>query len=217
MALARSWSDVGSAVVCGVLCVYKWLCGVCMYMQCCVGGVLVLCVYACGVVRGCCVVVVVVVWCDVWVLCWCCVGVGWSVCVSFLSFFSFFSQLSSLSFSFSFCLPFLSSLSFLLLFSLLSSFFSFSLFHSLFPHTVLRTDQPTNFEAFCCDLAHLGTWVTVPSVPHPLPSLLLFPSTKRGLFITGIFPARNLFLLQFYINSKKSPPGEITSVAIPKQ
>ena len=36
---------------------------------------------------------------------------------------------------------------------------------------------------------------------------------KKGTF-TGIFPARNSFLLQFKINSKKSPPGEITSVTV---
>ena len=62
MALGRI--VVGCAVLCwwcvGVVCVYACgvVRGVCMYMWCCVGGVLVLCVYACGVVRGCCVVVV---------------------------------------------------------------------------------------------------------------------------------------------------------------
>ena len=118
----------------------------------------------------------VCMWCCAWVLCGGgggCGGVVLVLCWSFLFVFSFFSQLSSLSFSF--CLPFLSSLSFLLLFSLLSSFFSFSLslFHYLFPNTVQRTDQQTNFEAFRCDLAHLGTWVTdlslilSPLLPHP--------------------------------------------------
>ena len=64
---------------CAVLtCVCTCGCVVCVCtcgVVCCVGGVLVLCVFACGVVHGCCVVVVG--WCGVWVLCWCCVGVGW--------------------------------------------------------------------------------------------------------------------------------------------
>ena len=48
-----------------------------------------------------------------------------------------------------------------------------------------------------------------------LPSLpLLLLKKSRDLLITVIFPARNLFLLQFYINSKKSPPGEITGVTV---
>ena len=33
-------------------------------------------------------------------------------------------------------------------------------------------------------------------------------------FITGIFPARNWFLLQLKINSRKTPPGEITGVTV---
>ena len=52
----------------------------------------------------------VVVWCDVWVLCWCCVGVGWGVCVSFLFFLFFLSIIFSL---FLFLFLFLSSLSLL--------------------------------------------------------------------------------------------------------
>ena len=90
-----------------------------------------------------------------------------------------------------------------------------------------------NFEAFECDLAH-GRCTAVSSLPPSLPSLLpslplLLQKKKRGLFITGIFPARNLFFitvcklipknrrrvklqaLQFYINSKTRRDGTPTS------
>ena len=92
---------------CAVLtCVYMWLCGVCMYVWCCV-----LCWWCVGVVCVCLHVVLCmgVVW-------WCCVGVGWGVCV-FLCFS--LNSLHSLSCSLSFCLLCLSFFS--PLFSLLSS------------------------------------------------------------------------------------------------
>ena len=61
--------------------------------------------------------------------------------------------------------------------------------------------------SFCA--RNVVTHVTI--LPPPPPPL---PTRKRELFITGIFPTRNLFLLQFKINSKKSPPGEITGVTV---
>ena len=46
-----------------------------------------------------------------------------------------------------------------------------------------------------------------------VPPLLL--KKKEGIFhYRNIFPARELFLLQFYINSEKSPPGEITVITV---
>ena len=126
-------------VVC-CACVLRWLCvcdvccGVC-------GVVVFLCLY-----MWCCLLCVHVV--CVW-----CVGVVWCVVCSFLSCFLF----SLFSFSFLFCFFFF--------------FFSFSFF--LFPFLLLllllallssllttkqcvknRSDQPTNFEAFECDLVH---------------------------------------------------------------
>ena len=103
---------------CAVLtCVCTCGCVVCVCtcgVVCCVGGVLVLCVFACGVVHGCCVVVVGSA------VCGCCVGAvlvwGGVFCV-FLCFS--LNSLHSLSCSLSFCLVCLSFFS--PLFSLLSS------------------------------------------------------------------------------------------------
>ena len=150
----------------------------------------------CGVWCGWCVVLVLVSGGGgvVWVLCGCCVGVVWwcgvvwcdVVCVGFLS-----SQFSSFSF--------LLSLFSLLSFSLLFLFF-FSLLFSP-PNTVERTDQPTRRPTS----RHLNViWRTVGAqqsvlslLLSPPSSLLSLPSSKkrRELFITGIFPARELFFI----------------------
>ena len=147
---------------------------------------------------------VVVVLCVVYMLC-----VVWVVCVFvFLCCFTFFSQFSSLSFLLSL---FPSSL-----FSLLSSL-PLPLLSSLLATKHCGKNRSTNtaanFEAFECDLAH-GRCTAVGSLPPPLslpppfsPSPPQKKKKKRELFITGIFPARNLFLLQFKINSKKNAAG----------
>ena len=188
---------VGCWRCCGVRCV---VCDVCVQ-------VVVWCVYVHVVLCWWCVgVVCVCMWCCAWVLCGGggvvrCVGVVlvlcWCgvVCVCFFLSFSLFSlnYLLSLSLSlslsvFPFFLLFLSSLSL-----------------SLSKHCV--KNRSTN------KLRGVLMWSGAPwyvgdgSLPHPLPSLLpslllLFPSKRRWLHITGIFLARNLFLLQFKINSK---------------
>ena len=154
-------------VVCCVVwvtCVYMWLCGVVLCgVVCCVGGVCtcgcVMCVCTCGVVRECCVVVVVV-WCGVWV-CWCCVGV---VC--------FFSQFSSLSFLLSFFLLFL----------------SFFIFSSLFPSRQQTLYKSTDQQTWRPTLRRLNVmWRTVRSQQLPtnctecshLSSLLLLPQPEK--------------------------------------
>ena len=68
-----------------------------------------------------------------------------------------------------------------------SLFLSFSLAPSL------------TLEAFGCDLVQ-SKCTAIGSLPPPLPSLLpspppLLKKKKRELFITGIFPARNLFFI----------------------
>ena len=103
----------------------------------------------------------------------CCVGVVWWCGVSFCVFFLF-------------------SLSSLLSLSCSRSFFLFSSF--LLLSSLLAT--AANFEAFECDLAH-GKCTAVGSLPPPLSSLLLslppLLKKRRELFITGIYPARELF------------------------
>ena len=61
------------------------------------------------------------------------------------------------------------------------------------------TNTVANIEAFECDLAQ-GKCTAVGSLPPPLPSLLPSPplllnKKKRKLFITRIFPARELFYI----------------------
>ena len=59
------------------------------------------------------------------------------------------------------------------------------------------TNTAANIEAFECDLAQ-GKCTAIGSLPPPLPSLLPSPPPllkKRKLFITGIFPARELFCI----------------------
>ena len=196
MALAGSWPVVGGAhiqaftffvsksrsVVRGAV-----VCCVCMRVLCCV-----VCV-VCGV--G------VWWWCCVGV-CGCCVGVVWVLCCVFLCvlccFSVFFSQFSSFSFLLSL---FLSSL-FFPLFSLISSL-PLSLLSSLLATKHCgknrSTNTASNFEAFECDMAQ-GKCTAVGSLPPPLPSLLPSPppflkKKKWELFITGIFPARDLFFI----------------------
>ena len=158
------------------------------------------------------------------VLCgvWC--GVV-SICVVF---FSLFSQFSSFSF--------LLSLSF---FSLLSSLFS-SLFSSSFSLSFLlatkhygknrSTNTAANIKAFECDLAQ-GKCTAVGSLPPPFsPSP---PQKKkeetfyyRNISGEGIILHYSYILIQknrrrvklqslnFYLNSKKSTPGEITVITV---
>ena len=130
------------------------------------------------------------------VLCGCCVVVWCGVvrCV-FVSFFSFFSQIL--------CFLFLA--------------LSLSFFSLLFspPNTVERTDQPTRrptSRLLNVIWRRAGAQQSVLSLLPSLPPLL--KKKRRELFITRIFPAREFFLLQFYINSEKSPPGEITDITV---
>ena len=130
----------------------------------------------------------------------------------------------SLSFLFSF--PFASPFFFSLILIFLSSFsFSFSLAPSLtlalalvLPLPLLSsllatkhygknrsTNTAANIEAFECDLAQ-GKCTAVGSLPPPLPALL--PQKNRELFITGIFPARNLFFITTLNKIKKIAAGE---------
>ena len=162
-----------------------------------------------------CVVFCVYMWCCVWCVCgvcalFCCGG-ACVVCVVKLGTLSLLLSLIPLIFPFRFPFLFLSSfscssslaLSLTLALALVISLFLLSLLFSP-PNTMERnrsTNTAANIEAFECDLAQ-GKCTAVGSLPPPLPSLLLFslPSSKkkkRELLILGIFPARNLFLLQF--------------------
>ena len=143
------------------------------------------CVCTCGVwccvmscVMSCLVCCVVVVLCGVWVFCF-----SLSLFLSIL-FFLFLALSLSCSFLLLSCLPL----------SLLSS----SSFSSLFSS---RHQTLLNFEAFACDLAH-GRCTAVGYLLTSSPSLLPSPplpthkkKRKRELFITGTFPARNLFFI----------------------
>ena len=177
------------------------------------------------------------VWCVVLVLVFgrggvvCCVG-GVLFCffsLSLLSFslalflsFSLALFLSSLFLSFSLSLFLSFSLSLFLSFSLSFFFLSFFSLLSLFsllsslPLPLLSpllatkhcgknrsTNTAANFEAFECDLAH-GRCTAVGSLPPSLPSLL--PSLP--------LLARDLFLLQFKINSEKSPPVKLQALLL---
>ena len=192
-------------LVCGVVCVW------CVVVVCCG-----------GVVR-------VVLW---WCVCVVC-GEAWhslSLLLSLLPLLFQFLFLSSFSFSFSLAPSLTLALALVPSLSLLSSLLLTLLFSSLHANKHCTkhwsTNTASNFEAFECDVAH-GTFIETASELHgmfpplllpPLLSSLLPPShtqkKERDLFITGIFPAR-IFLLQFNkINSKKSPPGEITGVTV---
>ena len=152
---------------------------------------------------------------------WCGLCVVWFVCgVVFLCcFFSYFSQFSSFSF-------------FLSLFP--SLFFPSSLFYPLFsflflifsslpitpPNTVERTDQPTRRPTGARQVHSSRFSPLLLSTPSSL--LSLSPSQKiRELFITGIFPARNLFFITVSNKFQKLAAGENYShysfILIPKQ
>ena len=157
----------------------------------------------------CCVLCCVVVWCGV-VCVWCGLCV-WRFCVVFSLYFSQFS-------SFSFLLSLFPSL-----------FFPSSLFYHLFsflflvfsslpftpPNTVERTDQPTRRPT--------GARQVHSSRFSPL--LLSTPSSLlkkiRELFITGIFPPRNLFFITVLNKFQKLAAGEnyrrYSFILIPKQ
>ena len=158
-----------------------------------------------------CCVVCVYMWCCVVVCVLCgCVLCGWCAflcfCVVLLFFFSQFSLFLFLS-----AFPLLSSL-FCLLF-----LFHFSLLSSLLVTKHCGKNRSTNtaanFEAFECDLPH-GRCTAVGSLPPSLPSLLpslpllLKKKKKRELFITGIFPARNLFFITVLNKFQKLAAGE---------
>ena len=202
----REWC-VGCVCACGVvspcvLCVHVVLC---RCGRCAVVGVV--CCVGCGV--WCCVVV--------WVVC--CVGVVCCVFV-FLCCFAFFLVNSLLSLS---CSRLLSLLS---LFSLLSSVFSSSSSSLLFPSRPTNTVQSTDQQNWRPTSRHLNViWRTAgaqQSVVSPplhsslLPSLpLLLLKKKGGNFLLQEYFRRGIyFLLQFKINSKKSPPGKITVITV---
>ena len=147
---------------------------------------------------------------------WC--GVVWCgvVCmfVSFLCCFLFFSQFSSFSFLLS-----VSSSLFFPLFSLLFLFF-FSLLFSP-PNTMERTDQPTRRPTS----RHLNViWRRASAqqsvlslLLSPASSLLPLPSSKKiggNFLLQEYFWRGNYFTLQFYINSEKSPSGEIAVITV---
>ena len=167
-----------------------------------------------------------VVWCVLVVCCGGVVVVLWLCCVWCVVKLGTLSLSCSLSFLFSF--PFFFSLLFLFFSSCSFSYscscscsFSFSSFfflpfYSLFsplPFTPTNctkhwsTNTASNFEAFECDLAH-GTFIATANELHfpplllpPLLSSLLSPShtqKREGLFITGIFPARELFKITVF-------------------
>ena len=201
--VSRSRSVVRGAVVC-VWCV---LCSVlcwCWFLV-----VVVLCVVCCVV---CCVGVGVWWWCCVGVMWWCGCGVVWGgvhVCV-FCVVFSLISLDSLLFLSYS--LSLFPSLLFpsSLFFPLFS--FLFLVFSSL-PFTPPNTVERTDFEAFECDLAH-GRCTAVGSLPFS--SSLPPPQKKKvGNFLLQEYFRRGIyFLLQFKINSEKSPPGEIADITV---
>ena len=139
----------------------------------------------------------------------------------------------SFLFSFTFAFPFFFSLIFLFL----SSFsFSFSLAPSLTQdlarvlslfllYSLLATkhygknrstNTAANIEAFECDLAQ-GRCTAVGSLPSPPSSDLSVPESKKNeenFLLQKFFRRGNYLTLQFYINSEKSPPGEITVITV---
>ena len=179
-----------------------WCCGVlcgCMRVLCCVMHCELCCLVCC----------VVVVLCVV-----CCVVCGCFISLFFFSILFFLFLALSLFLSCSFL--FLSCLPLSLLSSLLAN-----------KHCVKHwsTNMTSNFEAFACDLEQgrctaLASQFTA-SLPPPLPSLLPSPplpthkNKGRELFITGIFPARELFCITVLFSiRKKSTPGEIADITV---
>ena len=174
-----------------VACVHVVLCVVCGLCVVCVGRVC-----TCGVVCGVGGVCVVLLW---WCVCVVC-GEAWHT----LSLSLVLSPSSSLSLSF----------------SLLSLFFSL-LFLFLFLLLLLLLLLLRHLNVIWCKASAQQSVLSL--LLSPPSSLLPLPSSKKkeGTFYYRNIPARNLFLLQFKINSKKSPPGEITGgyslKLIPKQ
>ena len=152
-----------------------------------------------------------------------CCGGACVWCVVMLGTLSLSCSLSFL-FSFPCAFPFFFSLIFLFLSSLSFSFslfffffscsfsyscscsFSFFLLYSLLATTHhgknRSTNTAANIEAFECDLAQ-GKCTAVGSLPPPLLPLPPFSSPsnaqkREGTLITGIFPARNLFLITVF-------------------
>ena len=156
-------------------------------------------VECCVCMRMLCCVVCCVVWCGV-------------VCifVSFCVVFSFLSQCSSFSF--------LLSLSFFLLSSFLSSLFSllFLFFSLLFspPNTMERTDQPTRRPTS----RHLNVIWHRASAQQSVLSLLLSPPSsphkEETVFYRNVSGEAVILHYNFYVNSEKSPPGEITVITV---
>ena len=185
-------------LVCGVCCV--------VFFACACG--------ACGVC-GVCLVCVWCVWCVVCVCGVCCVGacvcgVWWSLARS-LSCSLFLSPLY-LSFAFSF--PFFFSIIFIFLFPLLLLllFLFLFLFIFLFLFLFLTTkhcvkNRSTN------KFRGVRMWPGTRQL-HSI-SVSLHRTKRRGTFLLQEYFRRgNYFTLQFYINSEKSPPGEITVIAV---
>ena len=184
---------------CLVCCVVVVLCGVCVV---CVCGVCVCVWCVCGVC-----VVCVCVWC-VWVF-------YFSLSLSF-SQFSSFSLSLSFSLSILFFLFLAVSRSFLLLSCLPLSLLSSSSFSSLFP-----SRQQTLCKAL---INKRDVQLRVGSLPSSSPPFSPSPppqKKERELFITGIFPARNLFLITVLNKFQKLAAGENYShdsfILIPKQ
>ena len=169
--LTKTLSRSRSVVWC-VLCA----CGVCGVWDVCVHVVLrvVLVVCTCGVVCGVGGVCVVVLW---WCVCVVC-GEAWHT-------LSLLFSLLLLLFPFFLSLIFIFSLLFLFLF----------LFLFLLLLLLLLLLRHLNV-IWCIAIAQQSVLSLLLSPPSSLLSLSS-SKKKRELFITGIFPARNLFLLQF--------------------
>ena len=156
---------------------------------------------------------------------WCVVKLGTlslSLSCSLSFFFSFpfafsiiYLFLSSFSFSFSFSLAPSLTLALALVLSL-PLFILSSLLATNHYGKNRSTNTAANIEAFECDLAQGKC--TVGSLPPPLPSLLPSPPLllkKKGNFLLQEYFRRgNYFVLQFYTNSEKSTPGEITVITV---
>ena len=165
-----------------------------------------------------------VVWCVVLVVCCFVVavrvcGVWWSLAHSLSLALSPASPLDlSLSISFS-----------LLYLFFLSSFSSFSLALALVLSLFLLSLIPSRHQTLWKEpinqhdgqLRGICMWSgRTASAQQSVLSLLLSPPSsllslllQKKNFLQEKFPVRNLFWLQFWMNSKKSPPGEITGVS----
>ena len=135
-----------------------------------------------------------------------------------LPFLSFFSSFLSPLFLFLFLFLFSCSCS-------CSCSFSFSSFFPSHQQTLYKepTNMASNFEAFECDVAN-GRFIATANELHGMfppsssllpPPSLPHPEKKRGDFLLQEYFRRGIyFLIQFSINSQKSPPGKITVVTV---